>query len=103
MGALVALLILIGLAVLWAFFNFPPAWANERAVSVFNWSVIGACVMVIGSWVMYMGMLLPQEVLEKFGWMLTVAGALSIEIVFLFVMFILRNFWIFRAKRPGGW
>ena len=99
MGALIGLLAMIGAVVLWCFFAFVPKWVNERALMVFNWSVVGTCVMICASWVMYMSVLLDQETLEKFRWPLAVCGALLIEIGFLGLMLLLRNFWIFKPPR----
>lgn len=106
MGALIALLLLIGLAVLWAFFIFVPDWVDERALRVFNWSVIACCVMICGSWIMFMKVQLGIDASnEKFRWAFITAGALMIEIVFLTFMLLLRNFWVFKPpSRPGsGW
>jgi hypothetical protein len=103
MAPLIALLILIGLAVLWAFFAFIPQWVNARAVTVFNWSALFACAMICASWVFYMNVLLSPETLEKYRVALATVGALLIEIVFLGIMFLLRNFWIFKAPKRGGW
>lgn len=102
MGALIGLLFLIGCAVLWCFFAFVPPWVNERALSIFNWSVIAACVMICASWVMYMDVLVAasgQGSDEKFRWPLAAVGALLIEICFLALMFLLRNFWVFKPPR----
>lgn len=101
-GTLIAVLAFIGAAVAWAFFAWPPPYANERQVSVFNWSIVGACAMLCVAWVFNMSVLLDREYFERFRWPFAVAGALGIEIVFLGVMFLLRNFWIFKPPRPGG-
>lgn len=101
MGALIALLFMIGVAVLWAFFAFAPAWVNQRALSVFNWSVVGACVMICLSWVLYMDVLLDQDMMDKFKWPVAISGALVIEIFFFALMFLLRNFWIFKPPKRG--
>ncbi|HYD18777.1 MAG TPA: hypothetical protein VEF76_09900 [Patescibacteria group bacterium] len=102
MGPLIALLMLIGSAVAWCFFAWKPQYAEERAVSVFNWSVIGACAMICLAWILNMSVVLNAEILDKFRWPFAIIGALGIEIVFLSVMCLVRNFWVFKPSRPGG-
>jgi hypothetical protein len=93
MGALIGLLAMIGAVVLWCFFTFVPKWVNERALLVFNWSAVGACVMICASWVMYMSVLLDQETLEKLRWPLAICGALLIEIGSGFGMYVAFAYW----------
>lgn len=103
MGPLIGVLFFVGAAVAWAFFAWQPEYANKKQLSAFNWSVIGACAMICLSWVANMSVLLSAEQLEKFRLPFALLGALMIEIVFLAVMFVLRNFWIFKPpRRPGG-
>lgn len=101
MGILIAFLGFIGVAVAWAFFSWQPPYANKQQLSVFNWSVIGACGMVCLSYVFNMHVLLSAEDLEKYRLPLALVGVLGIEIVFLGVVFVLRNFWIFKPPRQG--
>jgi hypothetical protein len=104
MGSVVGVLIFLGAAVAWAFFAFQPEFANKQQLKAFNWSVVGACAMICLAWVLNMSVLLSAEQLEKFRLPFALMGALGIEIVFLAVMFLLRNFWIFKPpKRPGDW
>ncbi|MDF3023265.1 MAG: hypothetical protein K0R10_626 [Alphaproteobacteria bacterium] len=103
MGPLIALMFFIGAAVAWAFFAWKPQYANEKQVSVFNWSAIGACAMICASWVLNMSVVLDAESIEKFRWPFAIIGALGIEALFLIVMFVVRNYWIFKPpSRPGG-
>ena len=102
MGALILVLCFIGAAVAWAFFAWPPDWANEKQVSVFNWSVFDACAMICLAWVFNMSVLFDADYIEKFRWPFAIIGALGIEIVFLGVMFLVRNFWVFKPPRQGG-
>ncbi|MBI1214784.1 MAG: hypothetical protein GC185_03070 [Alphaproteobacteria bacterium] len=103
MGSLVGVLFFVGGAVLWAFFAFQPEYANKKQLRAFNWSVIGALAMIILAWAANMAVLLSPEQLQKFRTPFLLIGSLGIESIFLAVMFVLRNFWIFKPpKRPGG-
>lgn len=103
MGPLVGVLFFLGGAVLWAFFAFPPEYSNKKQISAFNWSVVGACAMICLAFTANMAVLFSPEQLQKFRIPLTLIGVLGIEIIFLSVMFVLRNFWIFRPpRRPKG-
>jgi hypothetical protein len=64
--------------------------------------VLSVCAIMCLSWIFYIrgGLLHTSE--EKLWEPLAVLGALAIEIVFLVLCFVLRNFWVFKApKRPG--
>lgn len=102
LGPLIAFLALIGLTVLWCFFNFPPKYANEKQLSAFNWMVIGVCAMICLAWVAQVGAILQGSVDEEWIKPLAIAGALGIEVVFLGIALLVRNFWIFKPpSRPG--
>lgn len=104
MGPLVALLICIGVFVAWAFFSFQPEWANKRALSIFNWSVLAACLMVSAAAAFNVKVIFGPAAYEKWRMPLIAIAGLGVEITFLTVMFLLRNFWIFKPpRRPGGW
>jgi len=103
MGAVIGVLVFLGAAVAWAFFAFQPEYANKQQLKAFNWSVIGACAMICFAYILNMSVLLSAETLRTFRIPFALGGALGIEIIFLGVMFLLRNFWIFKPpKRPGG-
>lgn len=102
-GPLVALLAIFGVAVLWIFFNFQPQYANKRQLSVFNWTVVAMCVMFCIGFVLYLYSGLGERNRESFFLPFSIGGALAIEICFLTVGFLLRNFWIFKPpSRPRG-
>lgn len=104
MGPLVALLICLGVFVAWAFFSFQPEWANKRALSIFNWTVMLACLMISTAAGFNVKAIFGQVAFEKYRLPLIAVASLGIEITFLTVMFLLRNFWIFKPpRRPGGW
>jgi hypothetical protein len=110
MGPLIGLLIFVGAAVAWAFFTFQPEYANKRALSVFNWSVIGAGAMICIAWYFNMHVFLDpknmgESAARKFRMAFALIGSLGIESIWLLLMFVLRNFWIFKPPRPGrgGW
>jgi hypothetical protein len=102
MGTLIALLGLVGGMVLWAFFTFPPAYANKRAVNIFNWASVALCSMLCLIWVLNVNMMFTSPAIEKYRTFFLWGGGLCIESVFLLIFFLLRNFWIFKPKHPGG-
>lgn len=104
MGPLIGLLCFIGAGIAWAFFAFQPEYANKRALSVFNWSVMGAGAMICLAWILNMKMVLGGEQYAKYKTAFQLIGVLGIECVWLTLMLLIRNFWIFKPpRRPGGW
>ncbi|MEZ0223884.1 MAG: hypothetical protein ACAH83_04970 [Alphaproteobacteria bacterium] len=104
MGPLIGLLCFIGAGIAWMYFAFQPEYANKRALSVFNWSVMGAGAMICLAWVLNMKMVLKGDDYAKFKTAFEVIGVLGIECGWLVLMFLIRNFWIFKPpRRPGGW
>jgi hypothetical protein len=101
MGPLIGVLSFLGAAIAWAFFSFQPQWANKRALSVFNWSVLGACAMICLAWYLNMHVMLKPEYVRKWRVAAILIGVLGIESVWLLLMFLLRNFWIFKPPRAG--
>jgi hypothetical protein len=102
MGPLIGLLCFIGAGIAWMFFSFQPEYANKRALSVFNWTVLGVCAMMCLAWAFNMKLVLKGEDFVKFKLAFMFIGMLGIECVWLTLMFLIRNFWIFKPPRPGG-
>lgn len=103
MGPLIALLGLAGLFLLWAFFMFPPEHAKPYQLGVFNWSCVAVCAMICGAWVLNVRAMLSSPVNEKYIPLFAYGGGFAIEIVLIGILFLLRNFWIFKPpRRPGG-
>lgn len=100
-GALIFLLGILGVFVLWAFFTFQPKFVNERQLSVFNWTVVGMCVMFCIGLTAYIYSDLSPAGRAEFFVPLAVSACLGIEVVFFTVGLVLRNFWIFSARRPN--
>ena len=102
MGVIVLLLAIIGFLVLFAYLKFPPPFANKKLVSTFDKMVMAVCAMMCLTWVFYMRGGLIHTSSEKLWQPLAVLGALGIEIIFLSLCFVLRNFWVFKPpRRPG--
>jgi len=102
MGAVVLLLAIIGFFVLFAYLKFPPPYANKKMVSTFDMMVMAACAVFCLSGFFYVrgGLIHTSE--EKLWEPLAILVALGIEIIFLPLCFVLRNFWIFKPpRRPG--
>lgn len=102
MGALVILLALLGFAVLFAYLKFPPAFANQAQVTVYNNMVLGVCVLLMVFWVLGARGRMAGGPNGDYWPVVAVAGALGIEIIFLGVFFLIRNFYIFKPPRLGG-
>ncbi len=103
MGALVAVMGIVGFLVLLAYINFPPPYAKKKLVSVFDTMVLGVCAFICLMWVLNIRGSLANTADEQYLLPLSVAGAVGIEILFLGVCFLLRNFWVFKPpSRPGG-
>lgn len=100
MESLVAFLFILGIMVLWIYFNFPPKNAEKNSLFVFNLMVVFICLLLCVAWVWNVVSSLSGTVDDKHVKPIAVAGALGIEVIFLGIGFILRNFWIF--KRPPG-
>lgn len=100
MESLVAFLAILGLMVLWIYFNFPPKNAEKNALFIFNLMVVFICVLLCGAWIWNVAAILGGSTDDKYVKPMAIAGALGIEVIFLGIAFVLRNFWIF--KRPPG-
>lgn len=102
MASLVALLFVVGAVVLALYFRFPPQHTNKKQIAVFNWMVLGVCAFLCAMWALNVRTSLIDTEDEHWIGPFSMAGALGIEIVFLTISFVLRNFWIFRVRRPNG-
>lgn len=97
-GPIIVLLAMFGIAILWCFFVFVPRTADKRLISVYNWTVLGVLVMICIPFCFYIDSFLPpsrKEYLRDFA----IMGCLGIEIVWLAIAFLLRNFWVFRGVK----
>ena len=102
MGAVVLLMGIIGFFVLFSYLKFPPPYAKKKFVGAFDTMVMTVCTVMCLSWVFYLRGGLVNTPEEKLWQPLAILGALGIEIVFLGLCFLLRNFWVFKPpRRPG--
>lgn len=99
MGSFIALLLMIGLLVLWCFFKFPPRFAPPEHVRIFNIMAFCFCAFLCLMWAIRVRVNLAGTYDEKWIPEMTMAGILAIEIVVLGVFFLVRNFWLFKPKR----
>ena len=104
MGFIVFFLGMIGFIVFFVYIKFPPPYATKKLISVFNKMVLAVTLLFCGAfyWNGRLNLPLSDDLRE----IVALAGAIGIEIVFLTVCFLLRNFWVFKPpKRPGtgGW
>lgn len=104
MGPLVALLGIIGLCVLVVYLQFQPRYYPEKdKISVFNWMVLAVCALVCLTWIFMVKSNLEGGPSDKYWKPFAIGGALSFEIVFLGLCFVLRNFYVFKPpSRPGS-
>jgi len=103
MGALVIVLAIIGSLVLFAYLKFPPPYADRKLVGVYDRMVIGVCAFLCLVWFFNARVNWMDPLNDKLWLPIALAGALAIEIGFLGVCFLLRNFWVFKPpRRPGS-
>lgn len=102
MTLLYILLAMLGAVVLWAFFNFPPDYAQKNQVSVFNWTCMGLLAMFSLVYLLNVQAYVTVPTVAKYKGLFMAGGLFCIEMVLLPVCFIVRNFFIFRPRRPGG-
>ncbi|MCK4945010.1 MAG: hypothetical protein KAI61_04850 [Alphaproteobacteria bacterium] len=102
MASIVFGLAVIGFLVLFAYLKIPPSYADQKLVSVYNTMVLAVCFVFCLVFFLYIRVNLMGSINDKWWKPVAIAGSLSIEIVFLGVCFVLRNFWIFKPpRRPG--
>ncbi len=102
MGSVIVLLGIIGLLVLFCYLKFPPPYAKRKLVNAFDIMVLVVCAFICLMWIFKMHASLVDTSDEDWELPLAVGGALGIEIVFLGICFLMRNFWVFKPpRRPG--
>ena len=102
MGPIVVFLAIIGFLILCVYLKFPPPYAKKRLVGVFNMMVLAVCALLCLVVALNIDSQYANTDEENWGLPLAIAGALGVEIVFLALCFVMRNFWIFRPPRPPG-
>lgn len=103
MGSVIVALAVIGFLVLFSYLKFDPPYAEKKLVDVFNMMVLSVCGVLCFIWFLKVRIDWMGTENEKLWQPVAIAGALGIEIVFLGVCFLLRNFWVFRPpRRPGS-
>jgi len=103
MGTIIIVLAVIGLLLLFVYLKFPPPYANPKLVSVYNKMVLAVGGLLCLVWILTAYTNWAGTPDEKWWIPLAIAGSIGIEIVFLGICFLLRNFWIFNPpRRPGG-
>lgn len=101
MGAIIIAFGIVGFFVLFAYLKFPPSFADKKTVAVFDKMVLGVCAFLclMG----YLNIDTAVGVSPDLRKPAAIALALGIEIIFLPICFILRNFFVFKPpRRPGG-
>src|SRR6266550_1769404 len=103
MGLVIVTLAVIGFLVLVVYLAFPPGYADPKLVGTYNMMVLGVCALFSLIWFLNARATWMGTEDDKWWFFLAISGSLAIEIVFLTLCFLLRNFWIFRPpRRPGG-
>ncbi len=97
--ALTLLMVLICGFVVFAFYSFPPAFVEKKPLNVFNNMVMGVGVLFCLVFSANIAVFLTLDELIKYRTLLIVTGCAGILTVYLSVMFVLRNFWIFTSRR----
>lgn len=103
MGTIIVALALIAAMVLYAYLKFPPLYADVKLVNVYNMMTLGVCLMLCVAWFFDIESSWKDSINDAYWLPVAIAGALVIEIGFLGICFLLRNFWIFKPpRRPGS-
>ncbi|MDD9899847.1 MAG: hypothetical protein OXT65_02585 [Alphaproteobacteria bacterium] len=96
MGITLFMLLVAGLLPLWAFWKFQPdAPDKARQIKVFNQMILGVCVLFWFVWGLVVSNYIGTQA-ERVIPILVMAGFAGINIVFLGVFTLLRNFWLFK-------
>jgi hypothetical protein len=102
MFSVVALLGIFGVAMLFAYVKFPPAFANKKIVNVFNAMTLGVTAILCLLWFLKVHNDVGVTNGDKVWLPLACIETLGVEIVLLGIFFLLRNFFIFKPPRAGG-
>lgn len=103
MGIVIVALAIIGFLVLLAYLKIPPLYAPANLVNIYNLMVMAVCAGLCLIWFLKIRATWMGGINDKWWEPVAIAGALVIEIVFLGICFLLRNFWVFKPpRRPGG-
>ncbi|MFH1157851.1 MAG: hypothetical protein V1721_03070 [Pseudomonadota bacterium] len=102
MASIIFGLAVIGFLVLFAYLKIPPRYADQRLVSVYNAMVLTVCFVLCLVFFLYIRANWMGSLDDKWWKPVAIMGSLAIEIVFLGICFLLRNFWVFKPpRRPG--
>jgi hypothetical protein len=103
MGAIIGVLATIGFLVALCYLKFPPPYADKNLVHKFDMMVLSVCGFLCFMWTLSVA-LDWRGTSESSWWIpLSIIGSLGIESVFLGLLFVVRNYWVFKPpRRPGG-
>lgn len=93
-------ILLVGIAVAIAFLQMPPKYADKQTLSAFNNVVLGVVLLVC--LVLYIHGRQNFPFSDELRNAMALIISVGVEIVLLLVLFLLRNFWIFRVRRGPG-
>lgn len=99
LGTLAVFLTLVALAAAWVFFTFPPAYADKKKVKVFNMTILAVSVMLSFVYLLDISMWIKGPQVADYRMMFSLVGVAGIFSAMFIVMFLVRNFYIFRQKR----
>lgn len=103
MGIIIIVLAILAILTLVAYLKFPPPHSNPKLVGTFDMMVMGVCALLCLVWVLHIKSDWAGTPDEKWWVFAAIAGAVGIEMGFLLLCFLLRNFYVFKPpRRPGG-
>ena len=97
----IVLFLLLGFAAVLVYLNFPPKYADKKLIKTFDKMVLIVTAIVCLSFYFSGKVNLPfsADIKES----VAVIATVIIGMIFLFVCFLIRNFWMFKPpRRPGG-
>lgn len=96
---ILVMMILAGITV-YVFLKFSPYFERPEVVKMFNRCALGVCAMLATSWYFAITMDLIGKPAQKYTPLLAIGGGCLIVIAALAILFLIRNFWIFKSNTP---
>ncbi len=90
------ILIMAGLAAL-AYLSFNPPYAEKKALTAFNRATMG--VVIILTVLFYLNGKIYLPLSDSLREMMSLIFAFLVELFLLVILFVVRNFWLFKAPR----
>jgi len=95
-GFVISAMLILAAVMVWAFFTFSPEYNDQKAIKVYNWSILGVIGMICLAFSFKSFALLNGSSHEEFLPILLFLLNMMIIAIGLMAGFLIRNFFIFR-------